>query len=238
MSPIVLREVVGAEAVVRVVRYAPHERMARHAHDEHGLSAVLDGELVEEAEHRTISATAGWVVSKPCGVYHANRFGPAGATLVAVSPTSEIARAVPRRWQWASNASVFRATLCLMNGGGEDALVDVVAALGGPAPTARETMWLRRVRDALDAGDRSPVSAMAREWGVHPVYLARAFRRHFGVSLREYRRQRQVRRALHLITTTPLPLAQVALDCGFTDHSHMCRAFRSVVGWNPSLLRG
>jgi AraC family transcriptional regulator len=36
---------------------------------------------------------------------------------------------------------------------------------------------------------------------------------------------------------TKAPLSQIAHECGFADHSHMCRAFRRVAGWRPSRLR-
>jgi AraC-like DNA-binding protein len=69
------------------------------------------------------------------------------------------------------------------------------------------------------------------------VYLARRFRDAFGVSLREYRQMVQVLRATEMVLRTRKPLSEIAHDCGFADHSHMCRSFRVVAGISPATLR-
>jgi AraC-like DNA-binding protein len=78
---------------------------------------------------------------------------------------------------------------------------------------------------------------MAKLMNVHAVHLARQFRQTYGMSLREYRTMQLVKRAATLVVGTKAPLSQIAHDCGFADHSHMCRAFRRIAGWSPSRLR-
>jgi hypothetical protein len=95
-SPTALYAHVTSTYTARLVRYAPYAQMGRHAHDEDGISIVLDGELVEEAEHRSVQARGGWLVNKPAGVYHANRFGPQGALLLAVIPGASLTSMIPR----------------------------------------------------------------------------------------------------------------------------------------------
>lgn len=229
---------------VKLVRYAPHERMVWHSHDEHGLSVVLDGTLVEEVRHNTITATAGWTVVKPAGTSHTNRFGPAAATLLALTFREPVDDA-QRAWRWLDRPTTYRAGLRLLRAvqqgtptDRDDALTELVASLGEPACSAAERPWLRRVRAALDdPGRQESVAALAERAGVHPVYLARRFRGAFGVSLREFRQIAQVRRATQLIVGTRRPLSEIAHHCGFADHSHMCRAFRAVAGASPAGLR-
>src|SRR5436853_6195269 len=96
---------------IKLLRYAPFTRMPAHAHDECGLSIVVDGELVEEAEHRSVTASAGWAVVKPRAVVHANRFGPAGATLLALAPRSNFSDSSKARWAWRPSAAAFRQAL-------------------------------------------------------------------------------------------------------------------------------
>jgi quercetin dioxygenase-like cupin family protein len=74
----------GFPDVVRFVRYAPHRVMPQHAHDDAGISLVIAGQLVEESRHGSVTARPGDVVLKPAGTSHQNRFGPNGATLIAV----------------------------------------------------------------------------------------------------------------------------------------------------------
>ena len=96
-------------------------------------------------------------------------------------------------------------------------------------------MRARRLLD--DPEQRLSVSALARTMNLHPVHLARQFRQTYGVSVREYRTIQLVKRAATLVLGTKTPLSQIAHECGFADHSHMCRAFRRVAGWSPSRLR-
>jgi transcriptional regulator GlxA family with amidase domain len=81
------------------------------------------------------------------------------------------------------------------------------------------------------------VAELSRKLDVHPVYLARAFRSAYRHSIREHCRLFHVRRATALVLTTRRSLSDIAHECGFSDHSHMCRAFRAALGMNPASLR-
>lgn len=62
--------------------------------------------------------------------------------------------------------------------------------------------------------------------------LARGFRRAFGTSPSRYRTMRQ----LELVRAgieAGIPLAQAAVDAGFSDQSHMTRRFRDAFGMSP-----
>jgi AraC family transcriptional regulator len=245
MASTVLLERDAGTVRVRLVRYAPHHQMALHAHDEHGVSVVLDGALVEEAEHRAVTATARWTVVKPAATAHANRFGPAPTTLLALVSPDGFEDVGHHAWRWLDGPATFRAGLRLLRavkhgtrGDQDETLTEFVASLGEPAYSPGELPWLSAVRRALDdRSRRESVATLAARAGVHPVYLARRFRGAFGVSLREFRQIAQVRRATQLILRTRRPLSEIAHHCGFADHSHMCRAFRAVAGVNPAALR-
>lgn len=103
-----------------------------------------------------------------------------------------------------------------------------------PPPT-----WLDDVRDALAADLRGGVrtSELATRVDVHPVYLARRFRQHFGLSPSEYVRQRRAVEAARLLAGTDLPASEVAFRIGFADQSHFCRVFREQTGTTPSAFR-
>lgn len=219
---------------VSLARYAPHQELSPHAHEQDGLSVVVQGEVVEEAGHRRISAGAGWTAVRPHGVTHANRFGPRGAVVIAVVPDGQEFDGLPRRWQWCASALAYRAGLRLLRDD-EEALVELLGEVGPPGRVDRAAA-LRAKRMVEDPSGAS-VSAIAQLLGLHPVYLARQFRRAYGLSIREYRTILKVRRAVDLALATSVPLRRIAHECGFADQSHMCRAFHAVTGWSPSLLR-
>ena len=221
---------------VTVVRYAPFQELETHAHGEEGLTIVLHGTFLEESVRGTLVAPTGSVATRPYGMTHTNRFGSAGVVILAVIPDRDRFFEPIREWSRADIPSAFRAGLRLI-ARDEDALSELFAAIG-PSARPDRTVALRARRLLDDPEHCVTVSALARAMNIHPVYLAREFRRTFGMSLREYRTTQLVKRAATLVVGTKAPLSQIAHECGFADHSHMCRAFHRVAGLNPSRLRG
>ena len=96
------------------------------------------------------------------------------------------------------------------------------------------------MRERLDAEHRTALSLgdLAREAGVHPVHLARAFRRWFGTTPGEYLRARRIGWAASRLATDPsVPITEVALAAGFYDHSHFHRTFAARIGLSPRAYR-
>lgn len=91
--------------------------------------------------------------------------------------------------------------------------------------------------DANLTGDLS-LHGIASAVRVRPHRLARDFRDRTGVPLHQYVLGRRVDRAARLLRTSHLPLATVAVDCGFADQSHLTTAFRRRVGVTPAVYRG
>jgi AraC-like DNA-binding protein len=105
--------------------------------------------------------------------------------------------------------------------------------------------WRRR-RDLVEAAKlainqqlESPPSlrTLARTLECSPFHLSRIFHRAAGVSLRRYvGRLRACVAAHHLASGAP-DLTALALDLGYTDHSHFTNAFRRESGQPPSHFR-
>jgi AraC family transcriptional regulator len=99
--------------------------------------------------------------------------------------------------------------------------------------------WLEEARDRIHAelASHPSLSSLARVVGVHPVTLARAFRRAFGCTVGEYIRNLRIERAAHQLAQTQLSLAEIALAAGFSDQSHFSNLFRHHTGLSPSKFR-
>jgi AraC family transcriptional regulator len=99
--------------------------------------------------------------------------------------------------------------------------------------------WLLRLREMMqdcsvqDLG----MAELARLAGVHPVYLARAHRRHFGCTPGDYLRRCRLLRVQDLLSETTQPLVDIALQCGFSDQSQMTRLFSKHFGMPPARYR-
>ncbi len=78
---------------------------------------------------------------------------------------------------------------------------------------------------------------LARELGTSPFHLARTFRGTHGVTLHQRRLVLRLHASLELLRDTNRDLSTIALDLGFTDHSHFTMAFRRRFGVTPSRFR-
>jgi AraC-like DNA-binding protein len=78
---------------------------------------------------------------------------------------------------------------------------------------------------------------IAREVASSPFHLSRVFRRHSGFTLHAYLNQLRLRVALDRLGESGLELTDLALDLGYSSHSHFTCAFRRLFGVAPSVLR-
>ena len=72
---------------------------------------------------------------------------------------------------------------------------------------------------------------------VSPSYFSAVFKRYNGLPPVEYVVGQRVRRAVELIRTTDLPLAEIAAVCGFNNTANFYKAFRRVTGRTPASYR-
>lgn len=241
------------------VSYDPGLVIPPHAHETGSFSLVLCGELIETVAGAVSRASAGSVVCKPPGVVHENRFGAEGARVLAVvfespsrRPRGALASMPFPRWKWSSFGNLARILLQLGSVVREDAadldrVVEresgqlLVASHDAPgdARVDRGPGWLG---DAVrDIEERFPeplrVQDVARRAGVHPVYLARVFRRTFGCSVSEMIRTVRLRAASARIAGGHGSLAEIAAAAGFADQAHLSRTFRTATGLTPGAFR-
>jgi AraC family transcriptional regulator len=100
--------------------------------------------------------------------------------------------------------------------------------------------WLKRVTDQLaaDVGDgKVSLRNLAMEAGVHPVSVARAFRRLHGCTLGEFVRMKKIQAACDKLRHSRLTIGEIAREGGFSDQSHFTRCFRKIMGLSPGTYR-
>jgi AraC family transcriptional regulator len=106
------------------------------------------------------------------------------------------------------------------------------------SPTMRPR-WLHQAKDFIHENSLKGVSliSVAAAVGVTPAYLARAFRKFFRCSVGEYVRRLRLEYAARELANTNKPLAEIAVDSGFYDQSHMTHAFKLNLRMTPAEWR-
>jgi AraC-like DNA-binding protein len=93
-----------------------------------------------------------------------------------------------------------------------------------------------KVALATDLSRRWTLADIAAEVGVSPVYLTQVFQRVEGVPLYRYQLRLRLARALDLLRSYE-DLSQIALELGFSNHSHFSAAFRQAYGRTPTAFK-
>jgi PAS domain S-box-containing protein len=109
------------------------------------------------------------------------------------------------------------------------------------APGDRESIptSLASTLEYLEAHCDEPISpsSLAKRAGLPPVRFARLIKRIFRVTPNQLIMQTRLAAAAQLLVKTDRPVADIAYDCGFYDHSALTRAFRSATNLTPTQFR-
>lgn len=81
------------------------------------------------------------------------------------------------------------------------------------------------------------IEELARAVSLSASQFRRAFRQRFGVTPHRYIKQVRLNAACELLTTTDLPIADIAADSGFCDQSHLTNELVHEVGLTPRRYR-
>ncbi|GGA27214.1 hypothetical protein GCM10010981_14900 [Dyella nitratireducens] len=107
-----------------------------------------------------------------------------------------------------------------------------------PASTHARRRLADRVKVLLasDLSRRWTLAEIGKEIGSSPVYLTQVFRQVEGMPLYRYQLQLRLARSLDLIKHYD-DLSALALELGFSSHSHFASAFRQAYGHSPADFR-
>jgi AraC family transcriptional regulator len=236
--------------------YEPETRLPAHGHDCAFFYLVLEGASTETYGRRTRAGVASTLVFHPAGETHANHWHGSGGRCFHIelaAGTLERLRCYSRAMddpaEFHGGPPVWLATRLYDEFRRMDDLaplamealaleIAVVSARPPAMAESRAPRWLEDARDLLHArfSDSLSLAEIAAAAGVHPAHLARAFRRHYRVSVGEYLRRLRIDFACRQIASTEAPLVEIALAAGFTDQSHFCKTFKQLVGVPPTLF--
>lgn len=109
--------------------------------------------------------------------------------------------------------------------------------VGVPAGRDTPSRHFARMLAIIESDPRTCAREVAERVGLHPHYASQLFARAVGQSLTQYIRKRHLERALQLVATSHLPIAEIAQTCGFRDLSTFYRSFVKEFRRTPGAIR-
>jgi AraC-like DNA-binding protein/quercetin dioxygenase-like cupin family protein len=240
------------------VSYEPNQRIPRHVHPHARFVLVLGGAITEMRGDETRTYASSTLLFRSAGEPHAYAIPKTGATCLVVDVDDAwYGRARDHAPVLAQSAG-FRGGLLVHLAHrlyGEFRLRDEVSrlaieslALGVLAEASRRIArsderaipaWLQRARVLVEQhfAENLSLTAVAGRVGVHPVHLARMFRRCYRTTFAGYVRQLRVDFARRELAGSAASLSDIAVAAGFCDQSHFSRLFKRYTGVSPAEYR-
>jgi len=248
-APTVERQLPGVRlAHLEATKRAEH--VDEHSHDDAHFVLATHGRYVTTAAGPETEGPV--LVFNPPGVVHRDRFVDVGGYFLAVSfdPTdwrtlADAGRGAAidalRLTGPAARRAALRLTRSLLARDAEMLSLEGLSlelAAQALTPTSdgdKRPSWLDRAETYLADTFDQPISVadLAEIAGVHPVYLARGYRRWLGAAPGDRLRTRRLERAADLLMRGRDPIGEIALASGFCDQSHLNRQFLKAYGVTP-----
>jgi len=230
----------------------------RHEHELAYVTVVLQGHYLEGDHGKMDQLRPFTAVFNPAGVTHATVIGPEGASFFTVElrerQLRELGIRLPSRTTFDHGAgAVLWPGLRLYSSFKrqttdplvvESHLMEMLGALSRlswSAATHERTPppWFSRIKELLHQEFRNNLRMrdLAIEAGVHPVHLARVFRRMEKQTPGDYLQRLRVQAACQLLMDREYPVALIAGECGFSDQSHLTRIFKRFTHTTPARFR-
>jgi AraC family transcriptional regulator len=224
-----------------------------HGHSTPNLLLPLDVGYWSEADGFDDSNPS-QLVYTPSGVEHRDSMVRLGGRYLAISIDDYIVEEPLQGWRFPVALERPIATriahlLALRNMTGqlsglmvEDACLSIVAELEAQTAVSRVSRppWLKRVVEICDRGlkELPGIAEIAATVGIHPVHLTRVFRSCYGFPLSKYIVAVRIERAAAALRAGSQSVAAIAAETGFSDQSHLCKAFKAVMGMTPHEYKG
>jgi len=108
-----------------------------------------------------------------------------------------------------------------------------------PLKAALTAHQLSKVREMIESrfAERLTLLDFSTEFGMSADHFGRLFKLATGVPVHQFLLRCRIDRARRFLAETTMPIANIALECGFTDQMRLTRSFRRIVGTTPAAFR-
>jgi AraC family transcriptional regulator len=238
-------------------RHPAGQSISQHLHVQPYLSILVCGSYRETCGASAWDYVAGEAIFHGSGEVHSDQFFDEGGELLNLEILPEFEERLRDDGIRTDVRTVFKHPYCLelalklrhelrapdsVSGLAVEGLAMELAAhvlRGRLARREREGDWINRIDATLREQFSKPPSLteLAEMVHVHPVHVARTFRKRLHCSVGEYVRMLRMEAACKQLRQTDLPIAEIAVETGFADQSHLTRTLKRYMGISPMSLR-
>jgi AraC family transcriptional regulator len=108
-----------------------------------------------------------------------------------------------------------------------------------PRPGCTRPGWLKHAMNYVQDTflEKTSLSFVAKEAGVHPIHVSRMFQQFHGCSVGEFVRSLRLDWCAKRLVQSHESIASIAMQAGFADQAHFSRQFRQHTGLTPKAFR-
>lgn len=250
------REVGGF--VITETTYAAGLKLPTHSHERACFVIALRGSFSEKYTKRSRQVKPSTLIFRPAGEEHSEHFDSGEARCLNIEIEHDWLQRASVESSLVNGSSDYRSSLLtslssklykeLQELDGASALsiegltFEIIAEASRRSTEQSKYQipgWLERAREFIHSHftESLTLTQIAEVAGVHPIHLAREFRKHFHSSTGEYVTQLRIELACRELAELDTPLAHVASATGFYDQSHFSKTFKRFTGMTPTRYR-
>jgi len=240
------------------VTYNPGIVTSKHWHEQTGFCLVLRGSYTEDYGKKTLDCTPRTVTFSPAGEEHLNRFHSEASHCFIIDVEAEWLKRVREYGLTLNNpidfhkGSLVWLTTRVYNEYNnmdevsplaiEALILEMLVEVSRGFTSASERKpprWLQQARFFIyeHFSQKFSLEEVASAVGVHPIYLASEFRRHYQCTVGECVRRLRIEYACRELTENETSLVEIALAAGFSSQSHFSSVFKRMTGMTPATYR-
>jgi AraC family transcriptional regulator len=237
------------------VIYNTQMMTSKHWHQQDGFCLVLSGSYSENYNKKILECTPQTVTFSPAGEEHLNSFHSETSHCFIIDIEAECLKRVRECGLTLSSPADFhKGSLVWL----ASRVYNEYKNMDAASPLAIEALTLEMLvevsRGFTVASERKPppwlqqarvfihehfsqkfsLGEVASSVGVHPIYLASEFRRHYQCTVGGYVRRLRIEYACRELIENETSLVEIALAAGFSSQSHFSSVFKRMTGMTPA----
>lgn len=220
--------------------------MPTHYHDKTAISFILRGSINETVNDEATLGGIANVIIKPSNTLHKDIFSNNCSIIcVYLNAENELKNSIQdvlKNWSWIHSLDNYYFLQQILESQNEKDQLHIINEFIAYYFEQQKTkkydqppQWLTELKNILDASYNESLKSkdLAKVFGIHPVYMARVFKRFYGQSIKSYLNILRANGSMAAIANEESKLAHIALDNGYSDQSHLNRKFKDITGLTP-----